>query len=81
VQEALTNAVRHGAGRAAVRLEASDGVLIEVRNPRGRASSMGAGVGLLGMRERVELLGGSLEAGPVGDEWVVTARIPVGRAA
>jgi signal transduction histidine kinase len=76
VQEALTNAVRYGAGTAAVRLEAGDELVVEVRNPRGRLSSVGAGVGLVGMRERVELLGGTLEAGPVGGEWVVTARIP-----
>jgi signal transduction histidine kinase len=81
VQEALTNAVRYGAGTAVVSLDAGDDVVIEVRNPRGGRRSVGAGVGLVGMRERVELLGGTLEAGALGGEWVVTARIPVARAA
>jgi len=67
VQEALTNSLRHaGAQRATVRLDSSSGVLlIEVtddgRGPNGRGSG---GHGLIGMRERVAVYGGSLDVGP-----------------
>jgi signal transduction histidine kinase len=36
----------------------------------------GPGVGLIGMRERVEAVGGTLHAGPVADGWAVRARVP-----
>lgn len=68
VQEALTNALKHSGG-AATRLALryrSDAIEIEVVN-EGRAQAAeggGSGGGLLGMRERVTLYGGQLEAGP-----------------
>lgn len=40
-------------------------------------SGTGGGYGLLGMRERAELLGGSLEAGPGEEGFVVTLKVPV----
>jgi signal transduction histidine kinase len=64
VQEALTNVVKHaGAGQVAVTVLADDGqVRIEVRDDgKGFDPSAGPGRGLLGMRERVEMLGGELE--------------------
>ncbi|WP_405068994.1 sensor histidine kinase [Kribbella sp. NBC_01510] len=65
VQEALTNAHRHGDGTATLRLRTEEGrILIEVVNPRrpGDASpSVGSGYGLVGIRERVESAGGRLE--------------------
>jgi signal transduction histidine kinase len=81
VQEALTNVVKHaGAASARVSLEwASDSLVVEVADDgRGtftdRAS---AGHGLAGMRERVALYGGSVEAGPrPGGGFVVRARLP-----
>lgn len=80
VQEALTNALRHGDGTACVRIGIDRDVRIEVRNPLGgRQSEEGSGRGLIGMRERVGLFGGQVDAAPSGNEWVVTATIPLDR--
>jgi len=86
VQESLTNVQRHanGATRARVELRHEGGdVLLEVSDD-GRASGTASetgGRGLLGMRERAELLGGRLSAGPAeGGGFRVAARIPLGRA-
>ena len=76
VQEALTNALRHGTGSARVQVRVGQAVSIEVRNPVGVASTVGSGRGLSGMRERVELFGGRFRAGPAGDDWVVCAELP-----
>ncbi|SDD60478.1 sensor histidine kinase [Auraticoccus monumenti] len=76
--EALTNARLHGTGP--VRLTVShtaDAVGVEVTNPRGaRTSRRGGGRGLAGVRERVALLGGTVEAGPTGDRWLLRATLP-----
>ena len=82
VQEALSNAVRHAPGaRIAVRLRAEDrNIRIHVRNqnPPRSAEKHGGGYGLRGMRERSEILGGSLTAGPSPDGgWVVEAVLPL----
>jgi signal transduction histidine kinase len=80
VQEALTNALRHaGAGRADVRLTGAGGeLLIEVCDDGGGPNGGSAGGhGLVGMRERVALFGGSLAAGPGADGgFRVVARLP-----
>lgn len=81
-QEALSNAVRHASGAAVtVRVQADpDAVGIRVRNGRasGSPASPGGGYGLRGMRERVELLGGSFDAGPTtGGGWEVIASLPL----
>lgn len=81
VQEALTNVLKH-AEVSAARLRiahAADHLEIEiVDHGRGAATSPnGAGHGLAGMRERVALYGGSLEAGPQSPSgWRVYARLP-----
>jgi len=88
-QESLTNITRHAEGvtRATISLSRRDGVYrLEVRDD-GR--SVGAGVatasesggrGLLGMRERAELLGGHLTAGPAaGGGFEVVAELPAPR--
>jgi len=80
-QESLTNVVRHaGATRASVSLRERDGAyeLVIADNGTGAHSTTEGGRGLLGMRERAELLGGSLDArpGPTGG-FTVTAVIPV----
>jgi signal transduction histidine kinase len=84
VQEALTNVVRHAGGAGAVvvvRYEA-DTLAVEVTDAgRGRAGTpMGVGRGLVGVQERVQMLGGSLEAGPLADGgFRVAALLPVER--
>ncbi|MGW2111894.1 ATP-binding protein, partial [Streptomyces sp. NPDC001948] len=82
-QEALTNVRKHAPGaRVLVRLEyLPDEVALEVsdsggRRPEGELSGSGSGYGLLGMRERAELLGGTLEAGPGEEGFVVSLRVP-----
>ncbi|HSK33345.1 MAG TPA: ATP-binding protein, partial [Propionicimonas sp.] len=71
IREGLANAVRHAHGAPArVLLEHRPGQLgIEVRNGPGRrlAGPGGTGHGLQGMRERVQLWGGSMEASPSAD--------------
>ena len=84
VQEGLTNALKHAPGAAIhVALRAGDGTLeIDVRNDGASANRPpmgGSGAGLVGMRERVEALGGRLEAGPDGTGWLVRARLPISR--
>ena len=81
VQQALSNAAQHSPG-APVRVTAdtAGGVLrIEVVNGRGTApGSPGAGTGLTGMRERVEVHGGRVDAGPLPDGgFRVLAELPL----
>jgi signal transduction histidine kinase len=79
LQEALTNTARHGTGTAQVELAFDETALeLTISNP---ASDEGAerpngGHGLVGMRERATLLGGSLEAERVNRAFRVRARIP-----
>jgi signal transduction histidine kinase len=90
VQEALTNVIKHaGKPQAEVRLTyepaalvvevADDGRPIPAAGPALDAGvPRGAGMGLLGLRERVALYGGELAAAPrPGGGWLVQARIPV----
>ncbi|TFV63437.1 UNVERIFIED_ORG: sensor histidine kinase [Bacillus sp. AZ43] len=85
VQEALTNAARHAPGDAVDVRVVADGaeVVVEVRNTRDRSvpsprrSSSGSGLGLVGMRERVRLLGGRLDAGPTDEGYALRARLPL----
>lgn len=86
VQEALTNALRHasGADEVRVRVTAEEGCVRVSVTDNGRTgqsgSAPGAGRGLVGMRERVRLVGGSLRAGPLaGGGFEVAARLPVER--
>jgi signal transduction histidine kinase len=76
VQESLTNALRHGRGPVRVEIDQADEVTVVVRNPVDRVS-VREGFGLTGLRERVELLGGRLTAGPYDGEWLVRAALPV----
>ncbi len=80
VQEGLTNALKHaGAGAGAqVRVTYAPAALeIDVRDDGRGAAPAGAGHGLIGMRERVALYGGELEAGPRPEGgFGVHARLP-----
>lgn len=82
VQESLTNALKHASpGRVTVALTRRDGSLsVAVTSPYGGHDSPrapGSGAGLVGMRERVALLGGTFTAGPDGARWAVRAALPL----
>ncbi len=86
VQEALTNVLKHGGSgaQAEVVLEVGDVLAVRVadrggaRTERSSDAGAGAGSGLVGMRERVAMLGGELEAGSTPDGgWQVRATVPL----
>jgi signal transduction histidine kinase len=88
VREGLTNTIKHAPGaEVEIRLRRRDHDLeIEVHDhgPRtaARAGDTGAGLGLIGVRERVESIGGTLEAGPGRDGgWRLRATLPVAPSA
>jgi signal transduction histidine kinase len=80
LQEALTNAARHGDGSAAVELAFAPGVLdVTVANPISpdeTARPSGGGHGVVGMRERAALLGGSLDVGARNGSFELHAHLP-----
>lgn len=84
LQESLTNAHRHGEGRTTVTLaRAGNDLVLEVRNPRRRTPVAGpdagriGGLGLVGMRERVTAVGGSVQAAADGVLFVVRVHLPM----
>lgn len=83
MQEALTNAIKHASGahvRAILRYTPTE-LQVDVSNA-GAAGAVGMGSkrGLAGMRERVEVFGGTLEAGPQpGGGWMLRAAFPLRR--
>jgi signal transduction histidine kinase len=85
VQEALTNALKHGGpARTEVLVSYGRGALeLEIVNDGGgevNGGGDGSGHGLVGMRERVALYGGKLESGPRrGGGYAVRALLPVRR--
>ncbi|MCX5112496.1 hypothetical protein OOK13_29270 [Streptomyces sp. NBC_00378] len=83
VQESLTNIARHAAHAGSATVDVThgpDGVTVTVTDdaPPGRTRPRRhGGFGLIGMRERVEALGGQLSAGPGRDTgWSVRATLP-----
>src|SRR5262249_43458635 len=78
VQEGLTNVLKHAGSRARVTLTVGRHAgAVEVRlADDGPATPAAPGHGLIGMRERVELAGGSLSTGPTAHGWRVHARMP-----
>ncbi|MDR7276408.1 sensor histidine kinase [Catenuloplanes atrovinosus] len=81
VQESLTNVARHaGPVEVAVSLTyAAEALTVRVVNARATRppSKAGGGLGLIGMRERVELVGGALSARPADGGFAVTATFPL----
>jgi signal transduction histidine kinase len=84
VAEALTNITRHASGARAVTVTLGhdrQAITVEITDDAPPASSPrfphASGYGLVGMRERVEALGGTLSAGPAaGAGWSVLATLP-----
>jgi signal transduction histidine kinase len=79
LQEALTNAARHGCGTADVAVSFEPGAVdITVTNPTAAARPPPdtGGHGIVGMRERVTLLGGTLEAEAGAGSYRLHARLP-----
>jgi signal transduction histidine kinase len=90
VQEALTNVIKHGGSAADVLVDyRPDGLLVQVTDRPAPGSGRpvavpgeggGHGHGLIGMRERVTVYGGTFDAGPVpGGGFRVVARLPCER--
>ncbi|MER7693421.1 sensor histidine kinase [Streptomyces sp. NPDC097610] len=84
VQEAFTNTLRHAAGatelsvRVTAERECVRVMVVDNGRPQqGRSAAAGTGRGLVGMKERARLVGGSLRAGPLpGGGFEVAARLP-----
>ncbi|PZU40423.1 MAG: ATP-binding protein [Microbacterium sp.] len=83
VQEGLTNAMRYAHDPRFIRVHVTHApaeITVDVRNDGSRPHepSRGTGLGLMGLRERLEHLGGTLEAGMISpDQWRLRARIPL----
>ena len=83
VQESLTNVMKHAKARSVQVLVGYQPEALTVRvvddgtGPPDGGGTDGAGRGLAGMRERVQLLGGSLETGATGSGFQVSARLPL----
>ncbi len=84
-QEALTNATKHAPGAApTVQLAFMRGEVVLTVTDTGRPEGIapgplahtGGGYGIEGIRERAELIGGTLVAGPFGPGWQVMLRVP-----
>lgn len=87
-QEALTNVLKHAGERARVVVTENwtdASVVLTVTNEGGTGGTVpaddplgGYGLGLIGMRERAEVVGGTLEAGPTEEGFRVRATLPTG---
>lgn len=81
-QESLANIAKHSPdSQSTVTLAISRTtatLVVANRLPVAVAASAQEGRGVLGMRQRIHLLGGAIDVGPSGDEWLVRADIPLG---
>ena len=83
IQEALTNASRHGTGAARITMHVGERAIeLTVTNPVGtpQTPTFRLGHGVIGMHERARLVGGSLDIDQVSGDYTVRARIPIGTA-
>ncbi len=91
VQESSTNVMKHAAPADPVFVTAvreREGLLVRIRSGKSRAAHENplraafgpgrSGHGIIGMRERVELVGGTLTVGPAESGWEVRAWMPIG---
>lgn len=80
VQESLTNVMKHADPEVPVELtieHAAGGIAVRVRSgARGPSVNSAAGHGVIGMRERIELAGGTLTVGAADSHWIVAAWLP-----
>lgn len=78
-QEVLTNALRYAADRTVALRVALTGPTLSIRasNASDGSTGVGSGLGLLGVAERVKVLGGTLRHGTVGGRFELEARLPV----
>ncbi|MFF3225221.1 sensor histidine kinase [Nocardia suismassiliense] len=79
VQESLTNVMKHAERGTPVQVDVvrdNAGIAVRVRS-RGRSGDNAAGHGIIGMRERVELAGGTFAAGAGAHDWAVEAWLPL----
>lgn len=79
VRESTTNVLKHGGGvSASLSLARHEGswVLIVDNDARGAASPVGDGAGLSGIADRVGSVGGTMDAGRLGDRFRLTVRVP-----
>jgi signal transduction histidine kinase len=81
VQEALTNTLKHAnAEHVSVRIRYGEVLALEIRDDgRGPVNGSHSGNGVIGMRERAAMLGGTVDTGPAGGGggYLVSARIPI----
>jgi signal transduction histidine kinase len=84
LQEALTNAARHGDGSARVEVAFGDSALdlrvVNTLGTGGGGATAEGGHGIIGMRERAVLLGGSVEVGGRDGQFRMQARLPLARS-
>lgn len=83
MHEAVTNMVKHSAKGAtcSIRIASSPTVIVaEFTNQSAGRRPSPDGMGLIGIRERAALLGGTTEAGLQADRWVLTMKLPVAPA-
>ncbi|MGY0503037.1 sensor histidine kinase [Nocardia sp. FBN12] len=79
VQESLTNVTRHAGDRPRARVSLTTvdaAIAVRVTNTGPSTEPAGHGKGLVGMRERVDAVGGTLSAGPTDGGWLVQVRVP-----
>lgn len=80
LREAVTNVIRHGGDNCACSISLTDegeAMVLRVRNSVGPEPVLPpSGYGLIGMRERIDMLGGHLEAGPQDGVWQLQAHLP-----